>query len=146
MLADYEDEKNLPSFKNVRVQECQSGKQYPFDYCWEESLKQKHVCVADGTENAETSTTPWPIPGHAKPKYGKSGKSPKSPKSGSAIVVSKSPKYFSKSPKSPKSGASLASMTSEELKELKDCLVEEEADELKKSTVDKKSNQVNFKI
>ena len=41
LLKDYEDEKNLETFKNLHLQNYQPNKPYPFEYCWEESLKQK---------------------------------------------------------------------------------------------------------
>ena len=140
-LKDYEDEKNLELFKNLRVQDNQSGKPYPFEHCWEESLKQKDK---NNKNEIHTRSAPLPIiPGHAKQK---GGKSPKSPKSGASIIVGKSPtSYTSKSPKSPKSGASLASMTSAELKELKEDLATEDKCASKNSS-DKKPHQVNFKI
>ena len=144
LLKNYEDEKNLETFKNLRIQDNQSGKPYPFDYCWEESLRQKSN--AFGEENSVSAAVPLPvIPGHSKHK---GGKSPKSPKGGASIIVSKSPNISSsKSPKSPKSGVSLASMTSEELSKLKDSMIEEEEANLAKPLDRcKKTSQVNFKL
>ena len=144
LLKDYEDEKNLETFKNLRIQDNQSGKPYPFDYCWEESQRQRNC--ASGSDKSEAVAVPLPvIPGHSKHK---GGKSPKSPKSGASIIVTKSPNVSSsKSPKSPKSGVSLASMTSEELKALKDAMiVEEEANQTKTTDPTKKTSQVNFKL
>ena len=144
LLKDYEDEKNLESFKNLRVQDSQTGKPYPFDYCWEESLKKKQHSRGHGGNSSISAPLPI-IPGHAKQK---GGKSPKSPKSGASIIVSKSPNFSaSKSPKSPKSGVSLASMTSEELNELKQDLAKDDKNTReKKSEGDRKQNQVNFNL
>ena len=141
LLKDYEDEKNLETFKNLRLQNNQPNKPYPFEYCWEESIKQKSG--GNGKGKSVSAAVPLPvIPGHAKQK---GGKSPKSPKSGASIIVTKSPNVSSS--KSPKSGVSLASMTSEELKELKDAMiVEEESNQIKQSDKSRKPNQVNFKL
>ena len=143
MLKDFEDERNSEVFKNLRIQDNQSGAQYPFDYCWEQSLKQKQSC--NELEKYNAASAPLPIiPGHANQK---GGKSPRSPKGGASFIISKSPSTTSKSPKSPKSGASLASMTSEELKKLKEELEEDNKDgNMKQNVNDKKQMQVNFKL
>merc|ERR1712061_882787 len=134
MLKDFEDERNSEVFKNLRIQDNQSGTQYPFDYCWEQSLKQKQSC--NELEKCNAASAPLPIiPGHA------------NPKGGASFIISKSPSTTSKSPKSPKSGASLASMTSEELKKLKEELEEDNKDgNMKQNVNDKKQMQVNFKL
>lgn len=120
-VRDYERNQEILS----GVDGAESEKVYPFDYCWEQS-QQKGA-------NALEKSQSRPIPGHAKAKSGKSSRSPKSgsfQKSPSASSLSKSPK----SPKSPGSGPNLASLTNDELKNLKDSLVMEQEEKDKKAT------------
>ena len=95
-IRDYEKDEEILSGL------ADSEKSYPFDYCWDRSKNQ-------------SDTQPRAIPGHprARGKSGKTGKSSKSPKS----FPQKSP--ASKSPKN-----SFAGMTDEELKNIKEQLLE----------------------
>ncbi len=107
---------------------CNSEKNDPFEYCWEQS---------------KTPRTPSrPIPGHTRSKSGSSGgKSPKSPKSG-GFCGSKSPKT------PPMSSPNLAGLTDDELKRMKEELMRQKSEsegELSGS-LHRKESQVKFSI